>query len=760
MSYLLQSLRHRPDAQFVKIASLSLGLLMAILLFARIAFELSFDDFFRRADCLYLVKTGWLKDGMPDGGESDYTIIPIPGIIAAAYPDRVEGATVSCHLFADDYTLGERKWQLGTVMADTLYFSVMGLDLLRGNAQDLAAPDALFLSETAARRLFGDGDPLGQSVQYDFWGQPATLLVKGVFRDVPLNTSLPKRPEALVSFPSIERHTRWGMGWQSGGNYNGFLRLRSPQDAAWLNERLSALVARHLPPESGLELSVHIEPLKGRYLRQPDVRRRLGVMSFLGLALLLAATLNYILISVASLTGRAKAVGVHKCSGATGGAIFRMFLWETAAVILLSLLLMVLLVYLFAPWVEELAAVPLSVLFAWKNLWASLLVLLLLFVLGGGIPACLFARIPVSQVFRRYSASRRGWKHLLLFLEFGGAAFVLGMMLVVFAQYRHDVGRDRGWSVERVAYLYQRSVDAARLRDEVRRLPYVEAAAAASWNIFSFGSNRPVPLPQGEFYPRNAWFDGDYLPFIRLRLKEGRNLTGDRQLLVNAPFCQRMHWTGSPIGKTVGDYGTVVGLLDSFAFIGAPDDAEPVMVEWDPAPSGLHVRLKEPFTDNLARLNAEMQRLYPQEELLFHSLEQERRDQFQSTRVFRNVTLLASLSVLAIILLGLVGYMNDEVRLRSKEIAIRKVNGASARSILRLLTCRLLWLALPALTLGLAASRLAGHAWQEQFADAASLPVAASLLLGLALLAFILLVAGLKAKGIADENPVLSLKSE
>ena len=132
------------------------------------------------------------------------------------------------------------------------------LDVLEGNPQDLANPDVVFLSESGARSMFGSEDPLGKTVSYDIWGEEAVLLVKGIFRDVPLNTSLEKRPEAVVSFATIGRHTRWATGWNSGGNYNGFVRLRSGNDAAWLNERLTAAIARHLPPGSGLELSVHI----------------------------------------------------------------------------------------------------------------------------------------------------------------------------------------------------------------------------------------------------------------------------------------------------------------------------------------------------------------------------------------------------------------------------------------------------------------------------------------------------------------------
>lgn len=671
--YTLQSLLHKQGSNAIKIVSLALGLLMSVFLFARIAFELSFDNFYHDSDNLYIVKTGWLKNGVLEGNESRFTIIPIPAAIAEEFPEQVESSTVSCSLFDNSFQLGERQLDMSTVMADTLYFSVLGLEMIEGNPQDLAGPDVVFLSAKSAKEAFGDENPIGKTLRYDFWGYQTTLLVKGIFADIPLNTSLERRPEAIISFPTIGRHLKWNLGWQSGGNYDGYLRLRSPQDADWLNERMSIAIARHIPPESGLELSVRIVPIHNLHVETPQVRKMIWIMFFLGIVLLFTTALNYVLVSVASLTQRAKAIGVHKCSGASGSSIFSMFMVETAIVVGLALLLIGLLVYIFHEKMEELAAVPLSALFDWQNLWAPLSVILLLFILGGCLPAMLFARIPVTQVFRRYTSGRRGWKRVLLFVQFIGAAFILGMMLMVVSQYSYVTTRDRGWRPERVAYTTQREVDGNSLRSLVGSLPYVEGVASAERPILWFGSNQPILDNQGNelFYPRNTWFDSDFLPFIGLRLKEGHNLTGEGQLLVNSVFCEKMNWTDSPIGKRVNDYGTVVGLLDSFSFADMPNDNLPVMVEWTGKTAAtLHVRLKEPLDENLARLNEEMHRIYPQKSLVFRSVEQEMRSYAESVRVFRDVTLLVSLTILFIILMGLIGYVNDEIRLRSKELSL------------------------------------------------------------------------------------------
>lgn len=763
--YTFRTLLHAHGKQYIKIITLSLGLLMSLFLSARVAFELSYDNFYREAGNLYVVKTGWKTNGVLTGEESRYTIHPIPGVIAEAC-EEVESSSTSFSIAPSQYWLGNEQYDFATVLADTSYLSTLGLPLLEGNGQDLATPDVAFLSESAARRLFGAESPVGKTVLYSFYSaERFPLLVKGVFADVPLNNSLNRRPEIIVSYPTFGRSGMRSSGWNSGGNFDGYVRLHPDQDVERLNERLSAIVARHIPPEAGLELSVTLAPVRGLHLEESSVTTMLYVMFLLGAVILFATTLNYVLLSISSLMRRAKAVGVHKCNGATDGHIFLMFMLETQLVLLAALALVLLFVFVFRDKMEELVEVPLSVLFAWSNLWAPMSVLLVLLLLGGGVPALLFARIPVTQVFRRYTAHRKGWKQLLLFVQFACAAFILGMLLVVFCQYRHLSERDRGWSMHRVVTAFQRQIDNDLFLAHLRRQPYVEAASSAGRPIYNLGGWSVVVDDAGNevFSPGPLYgtISRGYLSFIGLRLQEGREPQTEDEIAVNSTFCRKMGWTDSPLGKRVNGYGTVVGLLDSFALYGQPNDAIPVVLEGSATELPfLHVRLKEPFDDNLLRLNGEVKSAYPQLNLLFSDAEGELLSGYRSERIFRDVTAFASLSILFIILMGLVGYVDDETQRRSKEIAIRKVNGAEASGILLLLSRDILWMALPSVLAGSVGAYYAGRVWMSRFADVVALPFVFYCLVALLLLLFILGVVLLKVRKVAADNPVKSLKTE
>ena len=176
--------------------------------------------------------------------------------------------------------------------------------------------------------------------------------------------------------------------------------------------------------------------------------------------------------------------------------------------------------------------------------------------------------------------------------------------------------------------------------------------------------------------------------------------------------------------------------------------------------STFHVRLKEPMHDNLARLNDYVQQTYAAQALSFLSYDDVRRQGYESVYRFRNTVLVTSVCILLIVLMGLIGYTADETQRRSKEIAIRKVNGAEAADVLRLLSADILKVAAGAVLIGVVSAWFVSGVWMEQFVDCQPPSPAAFLLLALLLPLCIIAVVVLKARHIANENPVLSLKAE
>jgi len=175
----------------------------------------------------------------------------------------------------------------------------------------------------------------------------------------------------------------------------------------------------------------------------------------------------------------------------------------------------------------------------------------------------------------------------------------------------------------------------------------------------------------------------------------------------------------------------------------------------------LHARLKEPFEDNLTRLNEEMKQLYPSQTPMFISYDRELRNTFEHVRTFRNSVLMACIAILVITLMGLIGYTNEEVRRRSKEIAIRKVNGAEVTDILKMLCRDVSIVALPAVVVGVLLSWQMGESWiSSNLEDILAISPLIYIGVGILAMAFILGTVIVKSWRVANENPVVSIKSE
>ena len=160
------------------------------------------------------------------------------------------------------------------------------------------------------------------------------------------------------------------------------------------------------------------------------------------------------------------------------------------------------------------------------------------------------------------------------------------------------------------------------------------------------------------------------------------------------------------------------------------------------------------------RLNKDVAEAYPDKTIDFEGMEQQILREYNPVRVFSNATVWAAVTMFFIMLMGLIGYTTDEVRRRSKEIAIRKVNGAESTSILELLSKDIFYVAAPAVLIGTLASWYVNGMWMDQFAAQVPLSGIAYVLIALAILIVIVACVVWKSWKIANENPVLSIKSE
>ena len=763
--YTIQTLLRGRGSNVIKVISLTLGLLVGILLFARVAFELNYDSYYSEPENLCIT----LRTGISDGIKKEPNIDnygKLAEAIRENFPDEVEDATV-LDLFSQSPLYHEGKKMEHVILATSKshVFSTLGIKVLLGDVSQLDRVDVIFISRSLARRLFADANPIGKTINIEI---DYPLTVQGVFEDIPENTEF--HFDGVYSFDT--RSKQYGSergGWGYDSSYHCMVRFRHPDEREKVEVRMPEMLKKYIHNYKGQSEEYSFMTPSQYHLQKPESRKIVMILSILGFAVLLVAGMNNVLISVSSLAQRAKSVGIHKCNGASDGHIYRMFLYESALLILLSLLFVTVLLFTFKLEIEDLSGASLKALFTWQTLWVPILVSLVLFLVIGLFPGKLFAAIPVTQVFHRFTAHHFVWKRSLLFIQFTGIAFILGLLMVILLQYHQVMTRDMGYKVDNLAVGWSPYREIDKMDGILRGLPIVEEFCNASTIIYGGYMGQPYTDAHGkEFMGRIEFVDEHYVPVMGLQIIKGRNIQQDKEILINEEMVRQIGWTDSPIGKNLEDgknnFGTIVGVVKDYVVQSAYMPQAPVALmsnlEWMNVLNKRNIILKEPFGENLAKINTLMKEAFPTVDIVFRSARQEIDKQYQEVRRFRNVVIIASIAILLIALMGLFGFVNDEIQRRSKEIAIRKVNGAEVPDILRLVSGNIFWTALSAVMVGIVFAYIVSNKWLEQFSDRVSINGGHFLVVIIIILLLIMGSVIGRSWNVANENPVNSIKNE
>ena len=407
--YVIQTLIHGRGANLIKVISLTLGLTVSILIFAREAFEFNYDTCYEDSECLAAVQIEWNHNGEKDTGFM--TMGPMAGAIAESFPKEVESATTThfwwggTSLYKDDV-----RFSPGVLIADSCFFKTMRTKILQGQASEMNNPDILFISRSLAQEMFAGTDPVGKVVNLN---KSMPMTIKGVYEDYPENSTFYDL-RVIISMATTRKYGWDYWGWNGGDSYFAYIRLRHPSDMETINSRIDQMLEKYIPQEDkdkNYTWSLRLIPFSDlRLAMNYDGMGIIWVLLILAGILLFTVTLNYVLISISSLSRRAKIIGVHKCNGASDWGIMKMFLWETGILIFLSVLLMAFLMLNFQEPLERMADASLEAMFTYENLWAPVCAVLFIFIVGGVLPGLQFSRIPVTQVFRRYTEGKKSWK--------------------------------------------------------------------------------------------------------------------------------------------------------------------------------------------------------------------------------------------------------------------------------------------------------------------------------------------------------------
>ena len=778
-------MRHNSDI-LIKVLSLGVGLAVGIVLIAKVFFELSYDSFYKDIDRVYTINT-WYSH---QGEEKDYG--QVSGAVAVGFMDEVPGVeagTRTTYVFNGNTYLDENGNKLsGTlVCADTCFFQVFDRPILAGDpVKVLGKWGSVLINRSFAEKMGGVQECIGKQIcNADMDG--LKLTIEGVFEDFPKNGSLDY--DILLSMDTYGKNST--DNWLGNDRYKGYVKLMPGVDPNTLTDAIRKMQEAHQPLErieaQGTSLRYFLKPFSTLHTSDPDVKSQVILLSIVAALLILISLLNYILIVISSMVKRSKEVGVRKCYGAEGKHIYGMLTKEALLHIVLSLVLAAVIIFAGRSIVENLLGVPFQTLLVPQSIMAIAAVILLVLVISIVVPAELYQRVPVYAALKNYTENSRNWKLGLLGVQVLINVFLVVMMLIIGRQYQKVSNADTGYDYKNLYYFDMFDGDRqalTRAAQTLRSLPEVSAVAAA-YNLPFEGSNGDnvyLPNDDRELFNIADQYEcsPDFYDLMGIQFLEGRAPRDSSEIVVDEKFVTKMaeftDWSDGAVGKQVfitghdrssdteRRYFTISGVYKSY-IIGN-------LTGVDPRPSALFygeigsMSSWMPHTffkvrpEALPKIRQALEQALEGREINILSYEEQMRAAYADSKKMRNTMAIGAVFSLLIALLGLIGFIRDESLRRSKEMAVRKINGATTRDILGVFAVDILKLSGVMAVIACIGAFFVARKWLEQFAEKVSLSPLYFIGGALLVLLIVLGVVVLNCLKIARANPVESLKNE
>lgn len=787
-------MRRKSDL-IIKVLSLGVGMAIAVILIAKVCFELSYDNVYKDIDRIYKIRTGAVMQGEDkDFGQVSGAIAPgfkaeVPGLLEAT---RFTGIFNSENFIIDDEG---SKVAAEHLLADSCFFRIFNRQFLAGEPEKALRSWSgdVAISKTFAEKLGGVGAAVGKQVANED-NPNLKLTVCGVYEDFPKNGSI--HADVILSIEAMSQRSL--SNWVGNDRYVAFVKLAEGVDPASLKDAIHEMQKAHQPLEemekSGLTLWYFLSPLATEHSSRPEVRNLVFILSIIAALLLLVSIMNYVLVAISDVIRRAREVGVRKCYGAESWDINKILLKETAGNLVLSLVVAALLVLAFRGAIESLLGVPVQDLITPLSVWIVICVVVLVFLVSAIIPAQMFTRIPISSAFRGYKESKRRWKISLLSFQFAINAVLVSLVLIVSFQYRKVLNTDPGYEYRNLVYETFPSYDQTKMNaiaGALRSLPEVEAAEltytlpfekASGNNVYLPGDDRELFNIADEYGASEGFFD-----MMGFRLVEGSVPKGPNDVAVSKSFVTKMaafaDWSDGAVGKIVNisehDQVTICGVYEDYVIGDVTDmddrpsvrfcwnrdfyteaDKDVDKYDWSGLMHTIVIKLSEVTPASMRKVEKTIKEVAPDSDAEVKSYSETLVNMYDSTKQMKRTYELGSLFALLIAVIGLISYVRDENFRRSAEIAVRKVNGAQSSEIVSMLVTDILKVAVFAVIIGDAGAWLVAHYWLQQFPVKIVLNPLFFIAADIIVLAIIVSVIVIGSLRIAHTNPVESLKNE
>ncbi|MBT1687260.1 ABC transporter permease [Dawidia soli] len=804
-----RNLVHNKSFSSINIVGLSIGMTCCLIIFQYVAFESGFDQFHQKKENLYRVVQTYVRNGevMGTGAYTAQALTPAlkEGVPEIANVTRVHSENaIVVNAAAPDKVFEEDK----ALYVDAAFLQMFSFPLVSGSAERALAPGTVLLSETAAKKYFGESPAIGQSLEVT-GNIEKTFTVSGVFRDVPANSHL--QFDMLLPVDDLlkgEDYANEPEGGWSWNNFTTYIELHPGADHTVVNHKMTDVYMKYRGDflrQQGASAAFRGQPLSDIHLNS-DINGTDNIVAgsyktvyfflVIGLITLVIALVNYINLATARALNRSREVGVRKAVGAKRQQLVIQFLYESAFTNVCALVIALALTSMLLPVVNSIAETQLAV-----DQWLEPRFLLALgstllagTLLAGLYPAFVLSSFRPATALKGKSSSlsahfwlRKG----LVIVQFAACIVLIAGTAIVYNQLDFMRSLDLGLNLEQVMAVQAPRVLPANadrgsamqtFLTELRQMPGVQQAAMSSslpgsgfnWNGASI--RKATDDPSDALRGVATYIDSAFAPLYGLRLVAGKDfghVTAQEDgegspwlVIVNETAAKNLGYSfpAAAVNELLdigGNEARIIGVYKDFSWSSAHQAQQNIVFGRTLAGSQVSVRLAtKDLAGVMGRIQSAYTAMFPGNLFRYNFVDETFDLQYRNDQRFASLFSIFAGMAIFIACLGLFGLVAFTAQQRTKEIGMRKVLGASVAGIVALLSKDFLKLVVVGFVLAVPVTIYVMNQWLTNFAYRTEIGVGIFMLSGALAMLIALVTVSWQSFKAAVANPVKSLRSE
>ena len=784
----IRTLSRNRGYTLINIFGLLTGIAFSCMLYVYVNHELSYDQFHTKAERIFRVLTIDERD-LQDVRRYAVTVPPMGPELVDNFPE-VEDAVrlfrpVGQILFKiDDENFQERNWYT----ADGNFFEVFDFEFVEGNKSTaLKEPHSLVLTETMAKKYFGDRNPIGNLIETSF----GPVKVTAVLRDPPGNSHLTF--DLLFSkLRTDDEWTKYLNSWESFGTYT-YVVLNEGNSIANVRSKTAALAREKFAGFEG-SVKVDFQAIKDIYLNSSGIeegaesargqRSYIYIFSTMGIFLLIIACINYVNLATSHAMTRGREIGVRKVVGARQGQLIGQFLMESFLTTAVAAVLALFVMKLLFPYFNQITGKDFDITL--QTLGSYLLPLIVIgftvAVVSGSYPAFyLAAAKPVLSLRGRgEERSSMGVRKVLVVFQFAISIVMIVSTIVVGKQLSFIRTSDVGFDKENLIVIDINNGDVRKkfrtVKNEYAAIPGVKSVAVST-RVPGEWKNIAEIYVSGEGDSTSSYFmgfDEDMLDTYNLRLKAGRyfaeHSNDSTQVLLNEAAVRALRLV-EPLGARVrisdGEKvleATVIGIIRDFNFQSLHQKVAPIVIgSWNNPFQYIDyftIRISGDVPATMQSITRVHEMFDQRTPIEYHFLDEQIQQFYVAEQRAAMIFRMGGVLSILVACLGLLGLATYNIQRRTKELGIRKVLGASGGSLFVLLSSSLVKQVAIAFLIAAPVAWYIMREWLKAFEYKIALHVGIFLLAGIFVVLIALLTVSYRALKAVSANPVDTLRQE